>query len=198
MNQILWSKSPFCLEEDRNILGYYSRISRQDPVEELPVKSSPSELAVKLCLGAAVGTTGTGALQFLNDWLSYWQVCSLLLFSIDLLMAPAEWVSYCRRVLRIVSNAKQRQNMYLGTWDRLTAGIKQLNFVNEMLDRICEFAFNYRFKIRRANTVEIVSTLSYKYHFGKHKFTYSCKIWGSHGGDYEEWRLLECCGAWLL
>jgi hypothetical protein len=24
-----------------------------------------------------------------------------------------------------------------------------------------------------------------------------CKIWGFHGGDYEEWRLLGCYAAWL-
>jgi hypothetical protein len=24
------------------------------------------------------------------------------------------------------------------------------------------------------------------------------KIWGFHGGDYEEWRLLECYAVWLL
>jgi hypothetical protein len=26
----------------------------------------------------------------------------------------------------------------------------------------------------------------------------SCKIWGFHGGDYEEWRLLGCYDVWLL
>jgi hypothetical protein len=25
-----------------------------------------------------------------------------------------------------------------------------------------------------------------------------CKIWGFHGGDYEEWRLLGCYAVWLL
>jgi hypothetical protein len=25
-----------------------------------------------------------------------------------------------------------------------------------------------------------------------------CKIWGFHGGDYEEWYLLGCYAAWLL
>jgi hypothetical protein len=25
-----------------------------------------------------------------------------------------------------------------------------------------------------------------------------CKIWGFHGGDYEEWSLLECDAVWLL
>jgi hypothetical protein len=25
-----------------------------------------------------------------------------------------------------------------------------------------------------------------------------CKFWGFRGGDYEEWRLLECYGVWLL
>jgi hypothetical protein len=25
-----------------------------------------------------------------------------------------------------------------------------------------------------------------------------CKIWGFHGSDYEEWRLLECYAVWLL
>jgi hypothetical protein len=24
------------------------------------------------------------------------------------------------------------------------------------------------------------------------------KIWGFHGGDYEEWRLLECYAVWFL
>jgi hypothetical protein len=24
------------------------------------------------------------------------------------------------------------------------------------------------------------------------------KIWGFHGSDYEEWRLLECYAMWLL
>jgi hypothetical protein len=24
------------------------------------------------------------------------------------------------------------------------------------------------------------------------------KIWGFHGGDYEEWRLLGCYAVWLL
>jgi hypothetical protein len=26
----------------------------------------------------------------------------------------------------------------------------------------------------------------------------TCKIWGFHGGDYEEWRLLGCYTVWLL
>jgi hypothetical protein len=26
----------------------------------------------------------------------------------------------------------------------------------------------------------------------------SCKIWGFHGGDYEEWCLLGCYAVWLL
>jgi hypothetical protein len=26
----------------------------------------------------------------------------------------------------------------------------------------------------------------------------SCKIFGFHGGDYEEWRLLGCYAMWLL
>jgi hypothetical protein len=25
-----------------------------------------------------------------------------------------------------------------------------------------------------------------------------CKIWGFHGGDYEEWCLLGCYAVWLL
>jgi hypothetical protein len=25
-----------------------------------------------------------------------------------------------------------------------------------------------------------------------------CRIWGFHGGDYEEWRRLECYAVWLL
>jgi hypothetical protein len=25
-----------------------------------------------------------------------------------------------------------------------------------------------------------------------------CKIWGFHGGDYEEWFLLGCYAVWLL
>jgi hypothetical protein len=25
-----------------------------------------------------------------------------------------------------------------------------------------------------------------------------CKIWGFHGGDYEEWCLLGCYDVWLL
>jgi hypothetical protein len=25
-----------------------------------------------------------------------------------------------------------------------------------------------------------------------------CKIWGFHGGDYEEWCLLGCYAMWLL
>jgi hypothetical protein len=25
-----------------------------------------------------------------------------------------------------------------------------------------------------------------------------CKIWGFHGDDYEEWRLLGCYAVWLL
>jgi hypothetical protein len=28
--------------------------------------------------------------------------------------------------------------------------------------------------------------------------TYLCKIWGLHGGDYEEWCLLGCYAVWLL
>jgi hypothetical protein len=26
----------------------------------------------------------------------------------------------------------------------------------------------------------------------------TCKIWGFHGGDYEEWCLLGCYAVWLL
>jgi hypothetical protein len=26
----------------------------------------------------------------------------------------------------------------------------------------------------------------------------NCKIWGFHGGDYEEWCLLGCYAVWLL
>jgi hypothetical protein len=25
-----------------------------------------------------------------------------------------------------------------------------------------------------------------------------CKIWGLHGRDYKEWRVLECYAVWLL
>jgi hypothetical protein len=28
--------------------------------------------------------------------------------------------------------------------------------------------------------------------------TWGCKIWGFHGGDYEEWCLLGCYAVWLL
>jgi hypothetical protein len=31
-----------------------------------------------------------------------------------------------------------------------------------------------------------------------HKDPYRCKIWGFHGGDYEEWCLLGCYAVWLL
>jgi hypothetical protein len=31
-----------------------------------------------------------------------------------------------------------------------------------------------------------------------HKQYYLCKIWGFHGGDYEEWCLLGCYAVWLL
>jgi hypothetical protein len=27
---------------------------------------------------------------------------------------------------------------------------------------------------------------------------FPCKIWGFHGGDYEEWCLLGCYVVWLL
>jgi hypothetical protein len=27
---------------------------------------------------------------------------------------------------------------------------------------------------------------------------FQCKIWGFHGGDYEEWCLLGCYTVWLL
>jgi hypothetical protein len=30
------------------------------------------------------------------------------------------------------------------------------------------------------------------------KIEKTCKIWGLHGGDYEEWRLLGCYAMWLL
>jgi hypothetical protein len=36
-----------------------------------------------------------------------------------------------------------------------------------------------------------MDTIEYK-HFS------FCKIWGFHGGDYEEWCLLGCCAMWLL
>jgi hypothetical protein len=29
-------------------------------------------------------------------------------------------------------------------------------------------------------------------------FKFLCKIWGFHGGDYEERSLLECYAMWLL
>jgi hypothetical protein len=30
------------------------------------------------------------------------------------------------------------------------------------------------------------------------KYLSGCKIWGFHGGDYEEWCLLGCYAVWLL
>jgi hypothetical protein len=32
----------------------------------------------------------------------------------------------------------------------------------------------------------------------RNKQTVLRKVWGFHGGDYEEWRLLECYAVWLL
>jgi hypothetical protein len=36
------------------------------------------------------------------------------------------------------------------------------------------------------------------FHYHINKRSQSCKIWGFHGGDYEEWCLLGCYAVWLL
>jgi hypothetical protein len=34
--------------------------------------------------------------------------------------------------------------------------------------------------------------------YAQAKQEHICKIWGFHGGDYEEWCLLGCYAVWLL
>jgi hypothetical protein len=44
-------------------------------------------------------------------------------------------------------------------------------------------------------TFKVLCIKIYKYDFKQIKFR---KIWGFHGGDYEEWCLLGCYAVWLL
>jgi hypothetical protein len=45
---------------------------------------------------------------------------------------------------------------------------------------------------------EIVRRYDVKSELRHKRYIKLCKIWGFHGGDYEEWRLLRCYAVWLL
>jgi hypothetical protein len=73
----------------------------------------------------------------------------------------------------------------------------------------CPAGYCYvRFEVFTAVTMKNVVFWDIKPQFVPHRRHYVsttelsqlmlCKIWGFHGDDYEEWRLLACYAAWLL
>jgi hypothetical protein len=64
--------------------------------------------------------------------------------------------------------------------------------------RLVAAAATDRFKISRAFSQRKIYIFFILSEFFGGAQIRSCKIWGFHGGDFEEWCLLGCYAVWLL